>query len=53
MHAIALIRPLQARLKGAAGGVEAFKEIVRRVGKLDKVDDKPFVVLKPALGGPA
>ncbi|GAX77309.1 hypothetical protein CEUSTIGMA_g4755.t1 [Chlamydomonas eustigma] len=40
----------QARLRGQ-GAVEALKEIVRKVGKLDKTPEGSFVVLKPGLGG--
>jgi hypothetical protein len=40
----------QARLRGQ-GAVEALKEIVRKVGKLDKNAEGSFVVLKPGLGG--
>ena len=42
---------MQARSKRAPGGLEAFKELVKRIGKLEKVDGQSYVVLKQGFGG--
>ena len=36
----------QARLKGVAGGLDELKDIVRRVGRLEKAAEGTFLVLK-------
>lgn len=51
VHILACPIPPQAKFKGALT-VESLKEIVRRVGRLEKGADGSYVVLKPAFGGP-